>query len=78
MVTSREGKRQGLVELGPESSLNKKENLNGLGRQCTLGNALVKVLNAASLLMQSKTGEGPSGIDIPPSHWEVSGKINSA
>ena len=32
MVTSREGKRQGLVELGPESSLNKKENLNGLGK----------------------------------------------
>lgn len=28
--------------------------------------------------MQSKIAEGPSGIDGPPSHGEVSGKISSA
>ena len=37
MVTSREGKRQGLVELGSESSLNKKENLDGLGKTALWG-----------------------------------------
>ena len=26
--------------------------------------------------MQSNIGEGLSAVDVPPSHWEVSGKIN--
>lgn len=68
MVTSRGGKkaRIGAVRIWYRGLNKEFEWVRG--RQCTLGNALGKILNASSLLMQSNTGEGPSEFnELPPS-----------